>query len=442
MAYTDKLQKTLNGLKSVYGQGSIMSLEDEAQKIEVVGSTGSLSLDECVGVGGYPLGRIIEIYGPESSGKTTLCLHAIAEAQKNGYVCAMIDVENAYDPIYGEKIGVDHSRLIFSQPDYGEQALDIVEKLIDSGELGLIIVDSVAALIPKAELDGEVGDLKVGLQARLMSQAMRKFAAKTNKTGTTLIFTNQLREKIGTMWGNPEVTTGGNALKFYASIRLDIRRIQINKSTEGGGTEAISNKTRVKVVKNKVAPPFKEAIFDIVYGVGISRASEVIEVALSRGILLKTGAGIFHSFETPLHPKDIAINTTEAKAAESLSNDPLLFPLKREIELIVEGKSAEEIEEELRDSYAEAYKKNNLYLNYWDLGSKASSSSKHVEALYYLTQAIECNPFSKEAKDKLRAVEERIEKRKKKGELQSETDWIISREDGSTFNVLTSEVIE
>lgn len=318
------LESALAQIEKQYGKGSIMKLGDTGKKmnIETI-PTGSLSLDIALGVGGIPRGRVVEVYGPESSGKTTIALHMVAEVQKRGGIAGFIDAEHALDPVYAENIGVDIENLYISQPDNGEQALEITETMVRSGAVDILIVDSVAALVPKAEIDGDMGDSHVGLHARLMSQALRKLTGVISKSNCIVIFINQLREKVGVMFGNPETTTGGRALKFYASIRLDVRRIEALKQSG----EVIGNRTRIKVVKNKVAPPFKEAEFDIMFGEGISRTGDVLDLAANEGIIVKSGAWYAYN--------DVKIGQGRENAKAYLKENPDIF---EEVEVKVRAK--------------------------------------------------------------------------------------------------------
>jgi recombination protein RecA len=335
MSNTDKLkalQLTLDKLEKSYGKGTIMKLGDTAVETADAISTGSLTLDIALGIGGLPKGRVIEIYGPESSGKTTLAIHAIAEAQKKGGIAAFIDAEHAFDKYYAKKLGVDIENLLISQPDNGEQALEIADNLIRSGAIDIIIIDSVAALVPKAEIEGEMGDSKMGLQARLMSQALRKLTGTISKTGCCCIFINQLREKIGVMFGNPETTTGGNALKFYASVRLDIRRTSQIKDSE----EVSGNRVKVKVVKNKVAPPFRIAEFDIMFGQGISKVGEIIDLGVEFDIIRKSGSWFSYN-DTKLGQGRDAVKQL------LLDNPELMEELETKIRETVTGEKLEEV---------------------------------------------------------------------------------------------------
>ncbi|MCF8319316.1 MAG: recombinase RecA [Sphingobacteriaceae bacterium] len=333
MSNTDKLkalQLTLDKLEKSYGKGAVMKLGDEAvEPLESI-STGSLGLDIALGIGGLPKGRVIEIYGPESSGKTTLATHVIAEAQKKGGIAAFIDAEHAFDKYYAQKLGVDVENLLIAQPDNGEQALEIADNLIRSGAIDIIVIDSVAALVPKAEIEGEMGDSKMGLQARLMSQALRKLTGTIAKTGCCCIFINQLREKIGIMFGNPETTTGGNALKFYASVRLDIRRISQIKDTD----EVSGNRVKVKIVKNKVAPPFRIAEFDIMFGEGISKAGEVVDLGVEFEIIKKAGSWFSYG-DTKLGQGRDAVKQL------LLENPELMEELEAKIKEVVTGDKLE-----------------------------------------------------------------------------------------------------
>ncbi|MCF8302162.1 MAG: recombinase RecA [Bacteroidales bacterium] len=332
------LQTTLDKIEKTYGKGTIMKLGDNAVVDVPAISTGSISLDNALGVGGIPRGRVCEIYGPESSGKTTLAIHAIAEAQKAGGIAAFIDAEHAFDRFYAQRLGVDTENLLVSQPDHGEQALEIAENLIRSGAIDIIVIDSVAALTPKSEIEGEMGDSKMGLQARLMSQALRKLTSTISKTGSSCIFINQLREKIGVMFGNPETTTGGNALKFYASVRMDIRRTGQIKS----GDEVVGTRTRVKVIKNKVAPPFRQAEFDIIYGEGISKIGEIIDLGVDMNIIRKSGSWYSYG-ETKLGQGRDAVKNL------LMDNPELAEELEKKIVANLKGETPNESQEQPKE---------------------------------------------------------------------------------------------
>src|SRR6187549_701492 len=323
------LKLTMDKIDKDFGKGSVMMMNEKGNVEQEVISTGSLGLDTALGIGGLPKGRVIEIYGPESSGKTTIATHVIAEAQKKGGICAIIDAEHAFDSGYAQKLGVDVDNLLISQPDYGEQALEIADLLFHSGALEVVVVDFVAAIVPKSELEGEMGDSKMGLHARLMSQALRKLTATISKTNTICIFINQLREKIGVMFGNPETTTGGNALKFYASVRLDIRRMAQIKD----GEEAVGNRVKVKVVKNKVAPPFRQVEFDIVFGEGISKIGEIIDMGVDLGILSKSGSWFAYGDNKIGQGRDavktfLTDNPEVAEEVEARIREQLMIPVE------------------------------------------------------------------------------------------------------------------
>lgn len=340
------LEMAMSQIEKQFGKGSVMKLGEKTQTSLEVISTGSLSLDIALGIGGVPKGRIIEIYGPESSGKTTVALHIVAEAQKNGGVAAFVDAEHALDPIYAKALGVDTDNLIVSQPDTGEQALEITEALVRSGAVDVVVVDSVAALVPKAEIEGEMGDSHVGLQARLMSQALRKLAGAINKSNCVAIFINQLREKVGVMFGSPETTPGGRALKFYASVRMDVRRIDSIKQ----GDDFLGNRTRVKIVKNKVAPPFKQAEFDIMYGKGVSKEGNILDVGVNESIVQKSGAWFSYGDKRLGQGREnskqyLAENNDVALDIENKIREKYSLPLAKEVKAEKDTKVAKKVEE-------------------------------------------------------------------------------------------------
>jgi len=433
---TDKIKKAINDINKVKGAGTLLLLDDNNRlDIPTLCSTGSLNLDIALGIGGYPVGRMVEIYGPESSGKTTLALHAIANVQKDGGNVAFIDMEHAYDPRYGESLGIDNDELIFTQPLNGEIALDVARALADTGDVDLIVVDSIAAMIPQAELDGDAGDLKVGLHSRLMGQACRKLSPICNSTDTTIIWINQIREKIGVMYGNPETTPGGNAMKFYASIRIDIRRIdklESDTKTTSGRAEYMGNTVRCKVIKNKVAPPWKEAEFDIIYGKGISQESELVGAAIKLEVLIHTGKGVEFGYETPIYEMGVPLDTKVSNTVEMLSrpeNKIYLDEISLRLDMVLKKITEEEFTEQTAESWEKATKKLELFKQAYEKGSKASGSSKHILAQYWLKTAVELRPFNREAVNKLKAIDKRIADRIKKSELQEDANWIINISD-------------
>lgn len=443
--YSAKLDKVLAEINTKFGTNTIIDLEDEKRNVEILCSTGSIGLDLAIG-GGFPKGRVIEIYGPESSGKTTLAIHAIADVQKKGGIAAFIDVENAFDAFYARNLGVDIKRLIFSQPDNGEQALDTIYALCCSGEVDLIVCDSVAAIMPKAEIEGDAGDSKMGLRARLINQSVVKIVPQANKNGCTVIFLNQLRDTIGNFYGPFETTTGGKGLKFFASIRLDIRRLARNEGElESGEKGYVSTTVRVKSVKNKCFPPFREAEFDILFGKGISQESEYISAALKLNILKKTNSGICFTEETPLFPSETPIASSQPKLVTAFDeidseNHPLYW-VQREIVLRVqvamEKIKEEELDAELAPIYEKKEKDNEYAKQYLELASKASSSSKILEAKYYIDLAFEKSPFDKDIVTKYKAITKRYSEK-----ISSIKDFVIEvvdvEKDGKLIKIDTS----
>ncbi len=450
---TNKIQKAINDINKVKGVGTLRTLNDESiLNVPTLCSTGSINLDLALGVQGWPVGRMIEIIGLESVGKTSIALHAIANVQKDGGTAAFIDMEHAYDPSYGEAIGINNEEIIFSQPENGESALDIARALADTGDVDLIVVDSVAAMIPEAEMDGDAGDLKVGLQARLMNQACRKLGPICGKTNTTVIWINQIREKIGVMYGSPETTPGGNALKFYSSIRVDIRRIdklESDTKTVSGRAQYIGNTVRCKVIKNKLAPPFKEAEFDIIYGKGISKESEVIGASIQLGVLIKTGKGVEFNYDTPLFDKGTPLDTTVAKTVIFLSldkNKKYLDEIKLRLDMALGKITEDEFLAEVKENWEKERNKIKLFEEAYERGSKASSSSKHILALYWFRTCVELRPFNRDAISKLKAIEKRVSERINRKELMKDEDWIIDiseeGEDAIYFNVRSNTLVE
>ena len=408
---------------SKIGAGALINFSETPKNVETLCSSGSINLDLALGIGGIARGRIYEIKGPESSGKTTLALHCIANTQKKGGVAAFIDAEHAFDPIYAENLGIDMDNLLFSQPDFGEQGLDIAEFLVDTGKVDLIVIDSVAALTPKAEIDGEMGELKVGLMARIMSQALRKLVGKCSKTGTTIIFINQIRLKIGVLYGNPETSPGGEALKFYCSVRLDIRQISKNEGSDSttDNKSYISNSVRVKVIKNKLAPPFKEAEFDIVYGKGISKESEYLSAGLKIGVLKKENSGIFFSFDTPLFPEDTPLETSESKLLSVIDSEEYKN-VKLELTTRVEEKlgqiSDSEVEERLGELYKKGYRNREIVKFLFENGNSFSSSSKVLEAYYCFNEALKLSPMARDIKNKSKIISKRVKEQSKAKKIE------------------------
>lgn len=441
---SSSLQSAIKSINKAYSDGedqAIIDLSYEDRQVETIGSFGSLGVDLAVGVGGIPKGRIIEIYGPESSGKTTLCLHALINIQKQGKVGAFIDAEQAFDVEYFKALGGNVSQLIFSQPNSGEQGLNIAEKLVNQG-VDLIIIDSVAALVPESELRGEMEDHSVGVLARLMARALRKLQPAMRKSGTTIIFINQIRQKIGVVFGSPETTPGGEALKFSCSIRLDIRRKGINKHTENGKEIKDSNKTKLRVIKNKVAPPFKECEFDIIYGKGIDKISELPAVAEELGLLHKVKSKYCLKYD-PLFSiwgMSEPIESTINYVGEVLK-EPECWYLREELENMVDFTlnqiTIEELESKFKVLKSNYETKEKDFERYWELGSEASSKSEHSKAIFWLQKAHEEKPWEKTCKTRLSSVQKRVEEKLDKGENIEE--WVNGL-DGNEYNIFTGDI--